>query len=91
MSRTPEIRETLIDMCRPFGNIEYCRIHYEGDGRCQCVLRLADAGRQGLAASTLGATLENEELHLEIRLPARVAAPAELEADEGLLVAIEET
>ncbi len=90
MSRTPEIRETLIDMCRAFGSIEYCRIHYGSDGLCRCVLRLADSGQQGLAASTLGAALENDELHLEIRLPARAPA-AELGADEDVLVAIEET
>ena len=79
-------------MCRPFGSIEYCRIHYGSDGLCRCVLRLSDARRQGLAASTLGAILKDEELHLEIRLPAKASeAPAELEADEDVLVAIEET
>ncbi len=91
MSRIPEIREALIDMCRPFGSIEYCRIHYASDGLCQCVLRLADADRQLLAASTLGAKLENGELHLDIRLPLRASeAPAEPEADEELLVLSEE-
>ena len=79
-------------MCRPFGTIESCKIQYGSDGLCRCAFRLAEADQHRVLAKTLGAVLENEEIHLAIRLsPRQSQAPAEQESDRDRLMAIEET
>jgi hypothetical protein len=68
MSPPPEIRETLIEMCRPFGRIEHCALQSNNDGLFRCAVRLVEPHKHGLLARTLGGTLRNGEVLLDIRV-----------------------
>lgn len=69
----PEIRQTLIEMCRPFGGLEHWTIESANDGLYRCIVRLGDPENHRLLAQTLGGTPRGEEVCLEIRLRERRA------------------
>ncbi len=63
-----EIRNTLVEMCRPFGSIEHWAVEGANDGLYRCVVRLDEPDKHGLVAQTLGGELQDDEVCLEIRV-----------------------
>ncbi len=63
------IRETLIDMCRPFGTIESWRVRSaDDDGLYRCSVKLQEAENREAIAEKLGAEWNGDELSVHIRL-----------------------
>ena len=64
----PEIEETLVEMCLPFGAIQHWTVESDDDGLHRCVVQLDEPDNHAVAARTLGGYLHGNKLCLEIRV-----------------------
>jgi hypothetical protein len=64
----PEVREALVEMCRPFGRIRHWSVESANDGLYRCIVCLGEPYRHALAAETLGGRTIGEAVCLEIRV-----------------------
>ncbi len=71
-SCAPQIREALVEMCRPFGSIKHWAVDWAdesiNDGLYRCLVKLDEPSKHELVARTLGGELKEDEVCLEIRL-----------------------
>ena len=65
---TPDIEETLVEMCLPFGAIHHWTVEIDDDGLHRCAVQLDEPGSNEAAARTLGGQLQGTTLHLDIRV-----------------------
>ena len=72
-STMPEIRQTLLEMCRPFGGLNQWAVESANDGLYRCIVRLDEPHNHALLAEKLGGINEGEDVCLEIRLRRRHA------------------
>ena len=62
------VRETLVEMCRPFGRIERWEVESTNDGLYRCFVKLDEPENHELVAETLGGEIQQEQVCLEIRV-----------------------
>ncbi len=66
------IRETLAEMCRPFGGIKHWAVDWAFQstnvGVYRCSVKLDEPAKHALAAKALGGELKEDEVCLEIRV-----------------------
>ena len=67
-STTTDLRQTLTEMCRPFGLIQHWTVECANEGLYRCLVRLDEPEKHALVAETLGGDLQDEEICLEIRV-----------------------
>ena len=57
-----------MEMCRPFGTIEYWIVESANDGLYRCAVRLDEPEKHPLLAETLGGEIQGNSLYLQIRV-----------------------